>query len=563
MIMHGLKTGHRLQGGKYRIERVLGQGSFGITYLAKGQFVTEGPLGKMQVEAQVAIKEFFMSEVNSRHGDGSSVEGSSGSVFTNYRRRFKKEAVNLSKLEHPGIVKVFDVFDENNTTYYVMEFIEGTNLDEYIAQRGSLPEKEAIDITSKLGEALQYMHSQKMLHLDLKPRNVMRKPDGSLYLIDFGLSKQFSESGEPESSTSIGLGTPGYAPIEQSSYRQDGAFPATLDVYALGATLFKMLTGQRPPDATHILNDPFPDKELTNKKVTKKTQDCLMKAMAPMRKYRFQSVSGFTAELSNVVIPIELAKKPKPVNDATIVSAQTVGLQTVRLGKWPAEPTKKIAEPTKKIKKDRGEINGHEWIDLGLPSGLKWATNNVGAKEHLTPGLYYSWGEIEDKKLYTEKSYQHTYLRKFTEKKCFGLLRVSRKRLTCKMLGNDISGEKTLDVAAAKWGGSWRMPRVAEWEELMNCCKWVETISEGIRYYCVTGPNGNSLIFVCGGYKELDETDEEVNFEISDGFYWSASRRKGMREWEALGISFGDYIYRAEIRELERSYGCLIRPVSD
>ena len=138
-MVQGLKIGTILQNGTYRIVKVLGQGSFGITYLAKAKLRTQGNLGSMNVEAQVAIKEFFMSEVNSRRSDGSSVEGSSGSVFANYRKKFKKEAENLSKLSLSNIVKVVDVFDENNTTYYVMEFIEGKNLDDYIKQKGSLP----------------------------------------------------------------------------------------------------------------------------------------------------------------------------------------------------------------------------------------------------------------------------------------------------------------------------------------------------------------------------------------------------------------------------------------
>lgn len=145
---HGLNKGATLQNGTYRIEKVLGQGSFGITYLAIAKFTTQGNLGKMEVEAKVAIKEFFMSEVNGRHEDGSSVEGSTGTVFSNYRKKFKKEAENLSKLEHPNIVKVFDVFDENNTTYYVMEFLEGQNLDDYIKATDSIGEKEAIRIVA-------------------------------------------------------------------------------------------------------------------------------------------------------------------------------------------------------------------------------------------------------------------------------------------------------------------------------------------------------------------------------------------------------------------------------
>lgn len=253
MAQHGLKPGALLKGATYRIEKVLGQGSFGITYLATAKFTTQGNLGKMDVEAKVAIKEFFMSEVNGRSEDGSTVEGSTGSVFSNYRKKFKKEAENLSKLEHPGIVKVFDVFDENNTTYYVMEFLEGENLDDYIRQCGFIEESEAIGIITEIGDALSYMHSKKMLHLDIKPKNIMRKTDGRNYLIDFGLSKQFTDDGEPESSTSIGLGTPGYAPIEQTGYKGEGEFPATLDVYALGATLYKMLTGNPSFDVASAL----------------------------------------------------------------------------------------------------------------------------------------------------------------------------------------------------------------------------------------------------------------------------------------------------------------------
>ena len=298
IMVQGLKIGTTLQNGTYRILKVLGQGSFGITYLAKAKLRTQGNLGSMNVEAQVAIKEFFMSEVNSRRSDSSSVEGSSGSVFANYRKKFKKEAENLSKLSHSNIVKVVDVFDENNTTYYVMEFIEGKNLDDYIKQNECLPEPETISIIKEVGNALEYMHSRKMLHLDIKPKNIMRKPDGTIYLIDFGLSKQFTDNGEPESSTSIGLGTPGYAPIEQSSYKQDGTFPATLDVYALGATMFKMLTGKRPPEATIILNEGFPSVELSNKGISDNTIYTIKAAMTSIKKERYQTIKAFVENLS-------------------------------------------------------------------------------------------------------------------------------------------------------------------------------------------------------------------------------------------------------------------------
>ncbi|MGM9866509.1 MAG: serine/threonine protein kinase [Lepagella sp.] len=294
-----LKKGTSLLGGKYRIERTLGQGSFGITYLAQATLTVQGALGSIEIENQVAIKEFFMSDVNSRCNGGTAVEGSTGSVFTNYRKKFKKEAQNLASLSHPNIVKVLDVFDENNTTYYVMEFIEGENLDDYIKRKGHLSEKEAIAITKEIGSALSYMHSCNMLHLDIKPKNIMRKADGVCRLIDFGLSKQFNDNGEPESSTTIGLGTPGYAPIEQASHKQSGTFPATLDVYALGATVYKMLTGKRPPEAAAIIEDGFPREELEALGISQRMISANEKAMAPSRKSRYQTIAAYLAALTD------------------------------------------------------------------------------------------------------------------------------------------------------------------------------------------------------------------------------------------------------------------------
>lgn len=304
-----LKPGTRLQGGQYSIERTLGQGSFGITYLAVTRFTTTGALGQMEVEAKVALKEFFMSEINSRGRDGNTVEGSGGSICTDYRRKFRREAENLAKLTHPNIIRVFDVFDENGTSYYAMEYIDGGSLDEYIGRRGRLSEGEAVELIRGVGLALEYMHTHRMLHLDVKPKNVMRRGDGHPYLIDFGLSKQYDANGEPESSTTIGFGTPGYAPLEQAHYRQDGTFPATLDVYALGATLFKMLTGQRPPEALILLNDGFPKDALLSCRVSESTVAALEKAMAPIRKQRYATVGEFLGALP------EVAEDSKPKED--------------------------------------------------------------------------------------------------------------------------------------------------------------------------------------------------------------------------------------------------------
>ena len=263
--MH-LKHGAALQGGKYRIVKVLGAGSFGVTYLAKTKVV--GNFGA--IETSVAIKEFFASELNTRLADGSVREMSGNSLASKYMKKFAEEADKISLLkEHPGIVKVLETFSENNTCYYVMEYKDGGSLREYVDGNGGVPESEAFEMIRKIGDALSYMHSRKMLHLDLKPGNVMMDSDGSLCLIDFGLSRHF-ENEESESTTGIGLGTVGYAPIEQAGYNSSDVrkdIPVTIDIYALGATFYKILTGKTPPPSYELLQS-FPAAALEAKGIS-------------------------------------------------------------------------------------------------------------------------------------------------------------------------------------------------------------------------------------------------------------------------------------------------------
>jgi len=286
IIVNPLPAGTLLKGKfDYRIERALGQGSFGITYLATVSI--EGPLGT--IETPVAIKEFYMKEVNGREGT-SVTSGSRGGIYDDYRRKFKREAQNLSKLKHPNIIKVSDAFETNNTVYYVMEYLGAGSLDNRIMAKGRLSEEETLTFAKQIGSALSFMHDQRMLHLDLKPANIMINDKGEAVLIDFGLSKQYDPNGEPESSTTVGGGTKGYAPIEQANYHAGNGFPVTMDVYALGATMYKMLTGVVPPSASDVLNDGLPKDNLKQAHVSNSTINFIEKAMQPLKKNRFQSV---------------------------------------------------------------------------------------------------------------------------------------------------------------------------------------------------------------------------------------------------------------------------------
>lgn len=297
----------------YRIERVLGQGSFGITYVANVRL--KGRLGAIESAAMVAIKEFFLRDVSSRNGLRV-FSVSDSTLCSDYRRDFLREAQNLSRLDNDHIVKVLETIEENDTVYYVMEYLSGGNLDQHILSHGKLSCREALDIAIQIGEALKCMHAQHMLHLDLKPLNVMRGEDGHIVLIDFGLSKCFGADGQPESSTRIGQGTTGYAPIEQHSFKKADGFMPTLDIYALGATLFKMLTGSVPPEASVVLNEGLPVDELSSAGVPPAIIALVERAMQPLRRMRHQTVGEFVDEAQRL-----LASAPSSVGRPASPSA--------------------------------------------------------------------------------------------------------------------------------------------------------------------------------------------------------------------------------------------------
>ena len=531
---HTLTIGTELRSPnyKYRIDRVLGQGSFGITYLATMKVETEvkvhGPLGDITEkgvrEVHVCIKEFFMKDMNSRESTGFVNETSSSSIVGHYGVKFRREAENLSHLSHPNIVKVLEVFDANNTHYYVMEYFDGMSLDEYVSHKGGLPEQEAIDGIRVIGEALSYMHSQRMLHLDLKPKNVMRRNDGQLMLIDFGLSKQYNSSGNPETSTTVGAGTPGYAPLEQNSQRNETAFATTLDVYALGGTLFKMLTGQRPPEASEINEDGLPIDELQRKGVSTAVIELIEKAMAPRKKDRIQTVDEF--------LNIIGGKKPiVPCQKVEIVEDEETQIKGV--------------EPNERKQQVIGiPITPGLAIDLGL--SVKWASHNVGANSPEEYGGYYAWGETEEKSNYNKDTYEWY-------KKRWGIFDIYTN------IGSKIIGTH-YDVAHVKWGGNWRMPSDEEIQELIDNCECEEVTINGVKGFKFTSKkNGNSIFLPAAGYRD----DTGVYYSGTNGNYWSGTLHP---DDLSLSRAYSLYCYGSDAywsSHFYRDNGFSVRPVSD
>lgn len=248
-MINSLRPETALKGGRYRIISTLGRGGFGITYLA-----TDTHTG-----ARVAIKEFFFAEYSERDSSTSAVRLSTKSqaeLVERFRVKFNKEALLISSLSHPNIVRIFDLFDENGTSYYVMEYIEGQSLQALVDQVGRLIPEDCIYIVDEISKALSYIHSRSINHLDIKPANVLlEKGSDRIVLIDFGVSKQYDPStGTGTTSTPVGISN-GYSPLEQ--YNDGGVqqFSPRSDIYSLGATLYTLLTGTVPPSAIDLLQN--------------------------------------------------------------------------------------------------------------------------------------------------------------------------------------------------------------------------------------------------------------------------------------------------------------------
>lgn len=286
--MQQLRQGTLLQGGKYKIIRHISSGGFGNTY--------EGVHTMM--DTRVAIKEFFPKMFCNRDENTSHITVATQSnhdLVKKLRKKFIDEAKAIFKMNNPNIVKVHDIFEENGTAYYVMDYIDGKSLGDLVKERGALPETEAIGYIRQVAEALKYVHSLNRLHLDIKPGNVMVDANSHAILIDFGASKHYDmESGE-NTSTLMGVNTKGYAPVEQSTQSFTNFSPAT-DIYALGATLYKLLTGITPPDANLLLaGEEVLQPLLSN--ISASTRNAVSAAMTLKRAERPQSVDAFVALL--------------------------------------------------------------------------------------------------------------------------------------------------------------------------------------------------------------------------------------------------------------------------
>ena len=329
--MQHLQPNTTLQGGKYRIERVLGQGGFGITYLAT----------LVLSNRQVAIKELFIGvrgqAINDRRGNQVVVTNSANQQsFNQQKAKFKKEALRLANLNHPNLVKVHEFFEENGTAYYVMDYIEGESLRTKLNREGVLSEDLVLKYLQQLLPALETAHKQNIWHLDIKPENIMVDRYGHVYLIDFGASKHIEQNSTLTTSLALAY-TKGYCPPELADLTYESDLVQALkeigpwtDIYALGATMYNLLTDSIPPSSNRLYKDgrnafTFPSQ------ISSSTQDLIVWMMKPDKENRPQSILGIQRmqkqiqEENEKTVVVENNTKAKINNSFTKKSSFTMG----------------------------------------------------------------------------------------------------------------------------------------------------------------------------------------------------------------------------------------------
>ncbi len=292
-----------LLAGRYIIGNVLGFGGFGITYKAWDR----------KLESVVAVKEYFPSGVVNRQPGSQKVvvlSSKSRREFDFGLVRIIEEARNMAQFNsNKNIVNVFEYFEENNTAYIIMEFLNGQPLSDYMQENGGvLPFDKSIDIILNVASALKVIHSKNIIHRDISPDNIYLCKNGNIKLIDFGAAK-FSV--EQASNYTIIL-KPGFAPPEQ--YEQVSKQGPWTDIYALGATLYYMLTGRKPDESTNRkVGDTLPDPVRINPQIPLYISDAVMKAMAIESDLRFSSAEDFAKALrrESKVVPVKKERRRK------------------------------------------------------------------------------------------------------------------------------------------------------------------------------------------------------------------------------------------------------------
>lgn len=265
---------------RYRIVSLLGQGGMGAVYR----------VWDTRLNVAMALKEMTPQP------------GLAAPTLDQLHQQFWQEASVLARLDHPSLVRVTDFFEEAGNVYLVMNFVEGQSLEKRIEQKGALPEAEVLTWAGQLLDALAYCHSQGVIHRDVKPQNVIIRPDGRAMLVDFGLVKLWDPRDVRTKTVMRGMGTPEYAPPEQYDMAMGHTDPRS-DLYSLGATLYHALTGQAPLTATLRIATPeqFRPLRALAPEVKKRTEAAIMKSLELTSAQRWRTASEMAQALGTPI----------------------------------------------------------------------------------------------------------------------------------------------------------------------------------------------------------------------------------------------------------------------
>ncbi len=374
---NALKPGHKLHW--YEIKRILGQGGFGITYLAHD----------INLDEDVAIKEYLPIELSVRTGDNSvhPITDGHNDRFNWGLDRFMQEARTLGRFKHPNIVRVRNVFEDNNTAYMVMEYEEGESLQELLVRRKTLEETELMKLLVPILGGLALVHKQGFIHRDIKPANIFIREDGSPVLLDFGSARQALFE---ETRTLTSLVSPGYAPFEQYYSKSDEQGPWT-DIYGLAATLYRAVTGRVPLDAVDrskaILNTSQDTFVLLEEIVKGQYSERFLKAVDfGLRFKQADRPKSVTQWLEEFGVPTE----PAAINPS-LAANPTEAATEVALGEAPPDEPKTNGEvgDTQPSKAGRAR----HWLALAAVAGIAI----TGGSVYMRPGI-----EVPDRDLVSE-----------------------------------------------------------------------------------------------------------------------------------------------------------------
>lgn len=333
--------------GRYIVGRVLGAGGFGITYIGYD----------LKLDGKVAIKEYYPSGAANRSMSLTVLPTTEvkGNPFEIGKDRFLKEAKTLSEFVGEGnIVALRDYFEENGTAYIVMEYLEGEDLSHYAKRHGVFALDEALDLLEPAMLALDKVHKKGLIHRDISPSNIMVLSDGRVKVLDFGSARLQNNNGELSLSVML---KPGYAPMEQ--YSTHGEQGSWTDVYAMSATVYKLITGKTPPPSTdRILNDTIERPSTLGVKITHEQEAALMRGLALRASDRTQTMAELAESLREKKAsypkpakPPRTDKKEKPVKEQKEKKPPKPAKPAVDLKKKTA--TEKPAKPVKPAQENK------------------------------------------------------------------------------------------------------------------------------------------------------------------------------------------------------------------